>query len=246
MDLRQAIIESCDVYFYELAVGLGIERIHGFLAGFGLGQTTGIAIAGEKAGLLPSREWKRTAFSRREDRIWFPGETVITGIGQGFMLVTPLQLAHATAAVAARGLRYRPRLLLADEDSVSGEVQEHPANGLEPAVLTNDAHWEQIHDAMLGVTEDLRGSARAAMLGSSHAIAGKTGTAQVFSVAQEEEYDEEEVEERLRDHGLFVAYAPAEDPAIAIAVVVENGGGGSRSAAPVARQVLDAYFKETG
>ncbi len=246
MDLHQAIVESCDVYFYQLAITLGIDRIHAFLQGFGLGQLTGIPIRGEKAGLLPSRTWKRSAFRRREDQVWFPGETVITGIGQGFMLVTPLQLAHATAAVAARGLRYRPRLLLADKDSVAGGVIEHDPEPLEPAVLTNDAYWEQIHQAMVGVTQELRGSARAALLGSTRTVAGKTGTAQVFSIAQEEEYDEEAVDERLRDHGLFVAYAPAEAPTIAIAVVVENGGGGSRTAAPVARQVLDAYFEEAG
>lgn len=246
MDLHQAIVQSCDVYFYQLALGLGIDRIHEFLSGFGLGGMTGIPIRGEKPGLIPSRDWKRSAFSRREDQMWFPGETVITGIGQGFMLVTPLQLAQATAALAARGLRYRPQLVLADEDSVSGDVQEHPAEPLEPAVRTSDEYWDQIHAAMVGVTEDLRGSARGAMLGSARSVAGKTGTAQVFSIAQEEEYQEEDVDERLRDHGLFVAYGPAEDPTIAIAVVVENGGGGSRSAAPVARQVLDAYFQGSG
>jgi penicillin-binding protein 2 len=171
---------------------------------------------------------------------------VITGIGQGFMLVTPLQLAQATAAIAARGMRYRPRLLVADEDSVSGSVQEHPPQALEPAVLTNDEYWDQIHAAMLGATQELRGSARAAMSGSLRSVAGKTGTAQVFSIAQEEQYEEEGLAERLKDHGLFIAYAPAEAPTIAIAVVVENGGGGARAAAPVARQVLDRYFGETG
>jgi penicillin-binding protein 2 len=246
MNLHQAIVESCDVYFYELAVGLGIDRMHSFLSGFGLGQPTQIGIPGEKAGLVPSREWKKKAFRRREDQVWFPGETVITGIGQGFMLITPLQLAQATAAVAARGLRYRPRLLLTDEGSISGDVHEHPPEALAPAVLTNDEFWDEIHAAMVGATQELHGSARTAMQGSLRSVAGKTGTAQVFSIAQEEKYEEEGLDERLRDHGLFIAYGPAEAPTIALAVVIENGGGGSRTAAPVARQVLDTYFRETG
>lgn len=244
MDLHQSIVQSCDVYFYQLALSLGIDHMDSFLREFGFGARTGIDISGENAGLVPSREWKRTQFSRREDQVWFPGETVITGIGQGFTLVTPLQLAHATATLAAGGHRFQPRLVIATESRVTGEVVEAEPVMLDVLGDVEELHWERIGQAMVGVTEDLHGSGRTAMRGTPYSVAGKTGTAQVFSLAQDEEYDAEEVDERLRDHGLFVAYAPAEDPVIAVAVVVENGGGGSTAAAPVARKILDAYLLE--
>lgn len=241
MDLHQAIIESCDVYFYQLAVTLEIDSIAQFLRSFGFGAATGLDISGEARGIVPSREWKRSRFARPEEQIWFPGETVITGIGQGFTLVTPLQLAHANATLASRGKPFQPRLVIGTENGMTGEVIL-----LEPrAQLTldlDDADWQRIHDAMLGVTEDIGGSAREVMAGTAYRVAGKTGTVQVYSLAQDEEYDEENIEERLRDHGLFLAYAPAEAPSISLAVVVENRGGGSRTAAPIARQILDVYF----
>lgn len=243
MDLHQAIIESCDVYFYQLAVTLEIDSIAQFLRSFGFGAATGLDISGEARGIVPSREWKRSRFARPEEQIWFPGETVITGIGQGFTLVTPLQLAHANATLASRGKPFQPRLVIGTENGMTGEVIL-----LEPrAQLTldlDDADWQRIHDAMLGVTEDIGGSAREVMAGTAYRVAGKTGTVQVYSLAQDEEYDEENLEERLRDHGLFLAYAPAEAPSISLAVVVENRGGGSRTAAPIARQILDVYFTE--
>lgn len=243
MDLHQAIIESCDVYFYQLAVTLEIDSIAQFLRSFGFGAATGLDISGEARGIVPSREWKRSRFARPEEQIWFPGETVITGIGQGFTLVTPLQLAHANATLASRGKPFQPRLVIGTENGMTGEVIL-----LEPrAQLTldlDDADWQRIHDAMLGVTEDIGGSAREVMAGTAYRVAGKTGTAQVYSLAQDEEYDEENLDERLRDHGLFLAYAPAEAPSISLAVVVENRGGGSRTAAPIARQILDVYFTE--
>lgn len=241
MNLHQAIIESCDVYFYQLAVTLEIDSIAQFLRSFGFGAATGLDISGEARGIVPSREWKRSRFARPEEQIWFPGETVITGIGQGFTLVTPLQLAHANATLASRGKPFQPRLVIGTENGMTGEVTL-----LEPrAQLTldlDDADWQRIHDAMLGVTEDIGGSAREVMAGTAYRVAGKTGTVQVYSLAQDEEYDEENLEERLRDHGLFLAYAPAEAPSISLAVVVENRGGGSRTAAPIARQILDVYF----
>jgi penicillin-binding protein 2 len=241
VDLHEAIVQSCDVFYYQVAVDLGIDNIESFLKSFGFGAPTGLDISGEQRGVVPSREWKRRNFSRSEDQVWFPGETVITGIGQGFTLVTPIQLAHATATLASRGEIHQPRLVIAEEDSVSGE-----RTNLEPINLgridIDDAQWQYIHDAMLGVTTEPRGSGFNAMRGTAYHVAGKTGTAQVFSIAQEEEYDAETVDERLRDHGLFVAFAPAENPVIAISVVVENGGGGASAAAPVARAVLDAYF----
>jgi penicillin-binding protein 2 len=241
MTLHSAIVESCDVYFYQLAVDLGIDNMETFLKSFGLGARTGIDISGESRGLVPSRQWKRERFQKREDQVWFPGETVIAGIGQGFTQVTPLQLAHAAATMAVRGVRFRPRLLIGTEDFVSREVDWVAPETLPGVEGVDEAHWQEIQEAMVGVTTELRGSAVTSMTGATYTVAGKTGSAQVYTVAQEEEYDEETVAERLRDHGLFFAYAPVESPRIALAVVVENGGG-SRSATPIARKILDAFF----
>jgi penicillin-binding protein 2 len=244
VDMHDAIVQSCDVYYYNLAVELGIDKIEQFLKTFGFGAQTGIGISGERRGVVPSREWKRRNFSRREDQVWFPGETVITGIGQGFTLVTPVQLAHATAVLASRGIVYRPRLAIATENGTTGEHVDLEPVSLDPLAI-DDSQWQYIHDAMAGVTTEPRGSGFRTMNDAPYSVAGKTGTAQVFSIAQEEEYDAENVAERLRDHGLFIAFAPIESPTIAIAVVVENGGGGASAAAPVARTVLDAYFMGT-
>ncbi|MBA3564387.1 MAG: penicillin-binding protein 2 [Gammaproteobacteria bacterium] len=241
MNLHDAIVQSCDVYFYELALALDIDRMHDFAVQFGAGSPTGIDIMGEKPGVMPSRDWKRRAFSRREDQVWFPGETLITGIGQGFTLMTPLQVAHVTATLAARGQRFEPSLVSAIEDPLSGERIERQPRELEPVRGVDPAQWERVLGAMRDVVHGPRGTARA-IASSEYEIAGKTGTAQVFTVPQEESYDAEEVEERLRDHALFIAFAPFEQPEIAIAVLVENGGSGSKTAAPVARQVLDSYF----
>lgn len=245
MNLHTAIVQSCDVYFYKVAVELGVDRMEAFLRSFGLGARTGIDVSGENAGLVPSREWKRTRFKRREDQVWFPGETVIAGIGQGYTQITPLQLAHAGAALAAHGLRYRPRLLLGTEDPVSREVAWAPPESLAAVEGLDEAHWQLVEQAMIGVTSEQRGSAFSAMRDAPYTVAGKTGSAQVFTVAQEEEYNEDEIDERLRDHGLFFAYAPVESPRIALAVVVENGGG-SRAATPIARKILDAFFEAEG
>tara|TARA_Y100000996_G_scaffold415107_1_gene408256 strand:- start:7986 stop:9908 length:1923 start_codon:yes stop_codon:yes gene_type:complete len=244
IDLHQSIVQSCDTYFYQLAVKLGIDQIHGFLTSFGFGERTGIDVMNENMGVIPSREWKRTQFTQREDQTWYPGETVITGIGQGFTLVTPLQLAHATAVLATSGQRFKPRLVIATEDPVTGEILNHDPVLLDIIGNVEEPHWERITQAMVGVTEELQGSGHNAMRGTQYSVAGKTGTAQVFSLAADETYDAEEIDESLRDHGLFIAYAPVESPTIAIAVIVENGGGGGATAAPVARQILDAYFLE--
>jgi penicillin-binding protein 2 len=242
LSLHGAIVKSCDVYFYRLAVALEIDNIEGFLKSFGFGAQTGLDIAGENPGVVPSRTWKREQFSRREDQIWFPGETVITGIGQGFTQITPLQLAHAGAVLAARGRDFRPRLLIGTENAVSREAQVLDPVELPGRVDIAPEHWQTVHDALVGVTTDIGGTGRAAMSGTSYRVAGKTGTAQVFTVAQDEEYDEELLDERLRDHRWFLAYAPAEAPTIAVAVIVENGGS-TTPAVPVARAVLDAYFQ---
>jgi penicillin-binding protein 2 len=242
MDLHEAIVQSCDVYFYRMALALGIDTMHSFLGEFGFGAPTGIDMRGEKSGINPSREWKKRSFANPGDRVWFPGETVITGIGQGFTLTTPLQLAHATAVLATGGDRYKPRLVVATEDGVTGAKTRVPSTTLPTTTAATENQWAAIHAAMAGVVTQPRGSGFATFNSASYTVAGKTGTAQVFTIAQEAEYDEDEVAERLRDHGLFIAYAPAEEPTIALAIVVENGGGGSRAAAPVARKILDAYF----
>ncbi|MEL7537294.1 MAG: penicillin-binding protein 2 [Pseudomonadota bacterium] len=242
VDLHDAIAESCDVYFYELAPSLGIDRMHDYLTRFGLGALTGIDVDGEKAGIVPSRQWKRDSFARREDQVWFPGETVIASIGQGYMLATPLQLAHATAALALRGQRYRPFLVRGVERAADGSMTMTEAQTLEPVRLEAPVHWEAIVNAMRDVLQGPNGSARHVGAGAPYSMAGKSGTAQVFSVAQEEEYDEEELDERLRDHALFIAFAPIDDPQIAVAVVIENGSSGSRVAAPVARKLLDYWL----
>ncbi|UCH38998.1 MAG: penicillin-binding protein 2 [Gammaproteobacteria bacterium] len=240
MDLNGAITQSCDVYFYDLAYRLGIDRMSAFMEQFGFGIKTGVDSTGERNGLLPSREWKR----RAEGMPWFPGETLITGIGQGALLVTPLQLANSTAAFAQKGTRYQPRLVKSVE-KIPGynriDIASRVAGRYE---IQKQENWEHVHNAMVNVVHGLRGTAYRISQGIQYKAAGKTGTAQVFEVAQDEEYDEEDVAEKLRDHALFVSYAPAEDPKIAVAVIVENGGHGSSVAAPIARRIMDAYLLE--
>jgi penicillin-binding protein 2 len=242
VDMREAVMQSCDVYFYRLANSLGIERIHDIMSRIGFGAPTGIDIGGERGGIMPSLEWKKTAFSGQAQQVWFPGETVILGIGQGYWAATPLQLATATALLATRGRHFRPRLVRALVDPVTGAVEERAPRSLPPIELKDQANWEVIVDAMVAVTSGARGTAVRASRGAAYSIAGKTGTAQVFTVAQTEKYDEKMIAERLRDHALFVAFAPADAPKLVIAVLVENGGHGSSAAAPIARLVFDAYL----
>ncbi len=242
VDLEDSVAQSCDVYYYRLAVALGIERMHEFLNLFGLGHATGIDIPGEQPGLVPSRDWKRAAFRRPPDQVWFPGETVITGIGQGYMLATPLQLAQAAAIMGGRGHGFRPSLLAAVEDPITGErlpAERHPL----PPLKIAPGQFEEAVDSMVAVVHGARGTARAAGLDSRWTIAGKTGTAQVIGIAQGEEYDEEQVDERHRPHALFIAFAPAENPRIAVSVLVENGASGSAAAAPVARAIIDHWLQ---
>ena len=242
VNLHSAIAQSCDVYFYSVADRMGIDRIHDFLTGFGLGAATGIDIGGERKGVVPSREWKKKAFKSKDLQTWFPGETVIAGIGQGFMLATPLQLAQATATVSMRGQRFAPRLVTAMRDSVTGEIVKVPPRELPPVTVSKPEHWDAIIAGMVGVTNDPGGTARRSQAGAPYVMAGKTGTAQVFSVGQNQKYSDKDVAERLKDHALFIAFAPAGDPKIAVAVVVENGKSGSGTAAPIARKVIDAYL----
>ncbi len=237
VDLTDSIAESCDIYFYDAAVRMGIDTMHDYMDRFGFGQDTSLDVSGALSGLLPSRDWKKAV----RDEPWYPGDSVNMGIGQGFLLATPLQLATATAVVANRGAWAQPRLLL---DVVGDDPLEAvlPEPNRESVVLKNPDDWEFMVNAMAEVMHGRRGTARRAALGAPYRMAGKTGTAQVFSLAQDEEYDEEEVRERLRDHALFVGFAPLDEPKIAVAVIVENGGSGSGTAAPVARAMFDAWL----
>ena len=242
VDLHDAIEQSCDVYFYEISVDLGIDNMHRYLDQFGLGQKTGIDVFGEKAGINPSRDWKSRAFSNPSDRRWFHGETVIASIGQGYMLATPLQLASAAATLASRGARFKPHFVAAWENALTGERTLVRPERVDTVDIDTEFYWDDVLGAMHDVMHGEMGTARAVGMNAPYAMAGKSGTAQVFSVAQEEEYDEEEIEERLRDHALFIAFAPIDDPKIAVAVIVENGSSGSRVAAPIARAVIDEYL----
>lgn len=242
MDLHDALTQSCDVYFYDLSIKIGIDNMHEYLVRFGLGQPTGIDVKGERSGLVPSTEWKKGAFSDRSDQHWFLGETVIASIGQGYMLATPLQLASATATLATRGVRYRPRMVAAYENTLTGKRTMTAPERLADVGIDNDLHWDAVIGAMHDVMQSPRGTARAAGSNAAYQMAGKSGTSQVFSISQDEEYNEEEIPERLRDHALFLAFAPLDDPKIAVAVIVENGSSGSRVAAPIARAIIDQYL----
>ncbi len=243
MDLHDALEQSCDVYFYEVSIDLGIDQMHTYLDQFGLGQTTGIDVPGERSGINPSRAWKQQAFRNPSDQRWFNGETVIASIGQGYMLATPLQLASAAATLATRGSRFKPHLVAAWEDTMTGERTLVSPERLADVDIENEFYWQTVLDAMQDVLQGARGTARAVGTGAPYSMAGKSGTAQVFSVAQEDEYNEDEIEYRLRDHALFIAFAPVESPQIAVAVIVENGSSGSRVAAPIARAIMDRYLE---
>jgi penicillin-binding protein 2 len=195
---------------------------------------TGIDLPQERRGILPSRQWKRDY----RGRAWYPGDTINVGIGQGFFLATPLQLAHATATIASKGKRYRPHLVKTVLGENTREIEPELVNEVEVA----DDDWDDIHIAMHDVIHSLRGTARGLSRNSTYELAGKSGTAQVVGIAQDAEYDSEELSERLRDHALFVSFAPYENPQIAVAVIIENGEGGSTVAGPVAKQVMDTWL----
>ncbi|MEX0960709.1 MAG: penicillin-binding protein 2 [Burkholderiales bacterium] len=238
VNMHKAIVVSCDTYFYGLAQDLGIDAIHDFIGQFGLGSRTGIDIEGEVAGLLPSQEWKQRRFGQR----WFVGDTISIGIGQGYNLTTPLQLANATAILANNGRIFRPHVVQQIQDSQTRElttIEPQPIGhiGLKPE------HLELVRDAMVDVTRP-GGTAAWAGMGAKYALAGKTGTSQVIGL-RGQEYDEESIQERHRDHALFIAFAPADAPKIALAILVENGGSGSATAAPMARKVIDFYLYGT-
>ena len=239
IDLENSIQQSCDVYYYNLAHNLGIDRLHTFLTRFGFGQKSGIDVAGEKAGLLPSRAWKR----RVKGITWYPGETVITGIGQGFVLTTPLQLARATATLANNGKVVYPHLV---EHSWTAKGKKPWLPPESENLALQPAHVKAIIDAMISVVHGPRGTARRLAKGIDYKIAGKTGTAQVFTVKQNASYNAKRLAKKLHDHALFIAFAPADNPRIAVAVIVENGGHGGSVAAPIAAKVIAEYLETSG
>lgn len=238
MELRDALAQSCDVYFYDLAMSMGIDQLHDYLVKFGFGSRTGIDIIGEATGLMPSRQWKRAS----RNLPWFPGETLIAGIGQGFVLSTPLQLADATAALATYGNHLKPHIVASIQDPANGELIPEPVTLIEQIKIEDRNNWREVILGMREVLHGKRGTARKVAKDAKYEFAGKTGTAQVFGLKQDEKYDAEALEEKLRDHSLFIAFAPIENPRIAVAVVVEHGGSGSAVAAPIARTVLDQYM----
>lgn len=231
VDLHQAIVESCDTYFYDLSVRLGVDRMHPLGAAFGLGERTGVDIPSERAGNWPSRIWKKAV----RGLPWFPGDSLNMSIGQGDVLATPLQLGVMTAGLAARGVLHEPRVVA----RVGDKTMMAPA---EARYIAREEYWDFVSSAMEAVVHGARGTAKASGRGAAYRIAGKTGTAQVIGIAQDEEYDRDKIHERNRDHALFIAYAPVEKPQVAVAVVVENGEHGSSVAAPVARKVFDTWF----
>ena len=238
VDMHKSIVVSCDTYYYLLANDMGIDAIARFMGQIGFGQRTGVDIEGESPGVLPSPEWKKRRFRRPEQQKWFAGETISIGIGQGYNSYTPIQLAQATATIANNGIMYRPHLVKYITDSRTGEktmIEPEPLRIL-PWKRQN---IEVIKKAMVGV--NISGTSARAFAGAGYTSAGKTGTSQVFSL-KGAEYKESRVKKELRDHALFIAYAPAEAPTIALAVLVENGGFGAQAAAPIARMVFDYYL----
>ncbi len=238
VDMKESIAQSCDVYFYDLANALGIDRLHGFLDLFDFGRRTNIDMPSESKGLSPSREWKRN----NRNQVWYPGETLISGIGQGFNQTTPIQLAHATATLAMRGINIHPQVVRASRVAANNELELITTMKSQALPIIDSKNWEAVIDSMVEVVHGKRGTARHVGKGLSFKVAGKTGTAQVFGIKQDEKYDAETLAKKLHDHALFIAFAPADNPEFVVAIVVENGGSGSRTAAPIARKMIEQYF----
>lgn len=241
VNVVRAIQASCDVYFYEVANEMGIEKMSLFLKKFNLGSPTEIDIDPEKNGVVPNSEWKRNNFSSRENQSWYQGETIIAGIGQGYMLATPLQLAVATAIVANRGIAHKPHLLKAIENTKTGEFQYIESEKINHLEDIKEENWDLVHQGMIAVVNERRGTAYGVFPDNSP-IAGKTGSSQVFSIDRS---SDKEVPPELRDHGLFVGYTPLDKPEIIVSIIVENGGGGRVSAAPVAEKIFNSYIERT-
>jgi len=239
VDMKDSIAQSCDVFFYRLADKMGIDSLHDNLTFFNFGSKTGIDIPGERGGILPSKIWKKI----NKDEPWYRGETLIAGIGQGFMTSSPLQLAVATAALANKGRLFQPKILknIRLPNQVIKEVTQETHVQIP---IKNIQNWEDVIEGMRQTIYAPKGTARRLNKGLAYTLAGKTGTAQVFGLDAEEQYIAANLDERLRDHALFTGFAPVNNPKIAIAVIVENAGSGSSKAAPLAREVLDVYFKK--
>lgn len=235
VDLAMAIVESCDVFFYTMGVKIGIDTLAASSQVFGLGKKTNIDLPGERPGIMPSRIWKK----QTRGASWFNGDTINVSIGQGFMLTTPLQLAVMTARIASRGSLIQPQIVKA----IDGV--KNPALKVAERPNISDENWDYIHDSMRDVVHSTKGTARGINKHLTYTMAGKTGTAQVISINANEEYDRSKISERQWDHALFVAFAPVEDPKIAIAIIVENGEHGGSVAAPIVKTVIDTYFKST-
>jgi len=240
LDLEEAIAHSCDVFFYTVANNLGVDRIDEMLTQFGYGQATGVDVPSEKAGLLPSRDWKR----RMHHEVWYPGETLNLGIGQGYWQVTPMQLALATARMAMHGAGFKPHLVHAFEDPLTHQTTGVTPQMLPPVQSSDPAIFDRVIAGMHDVTQAAGGTAFQVFKDAPYTAAGKTGSAQVAGLAQDEENapKQEATPLKLRDHALFIAFAPVEDPRIAIAVIAEHGGHGASVAAPIARQMIDQWL----
>ncbi len=242
VDMYKSIVHSCDTYYYILANDMGIDNIAKFMGQLGLGQRTGVDLgkdgASESKGVLPSQEWKKERFKKPEQQKWYAGETISIGIGQGYNAYTPIQLAQATAVIANNGVMFRPHLVRHITDAKTGEqraIEPQPLRDLQ----LKPQNIEAIRRAMVGVNKE--GTGARAFAGALYESAGKTGTAQVYSL-KGADYKSHSIKQELRDHALFIAYAPADKPKIALAVLVENGGFGAQSAAPIARMVMDYYL----
>lgn len=240
VDLQGALEQSVNTYFYQLARDLGIDRMHDYLSQFGMGEKTGLDLLGENSGLLPSRQWKRGQFGLP----WYPGETIIAGIGQGFNVATPVQLANSLSTLANGGTRFAPRLLFASKSAGDRHAEKVTAPVMQQVPVRDPLNWDIVREGMRRVVHGERGTARAIKPESAYQIAGKSGTAQVVGQVGGEKQKASQTAEHLRHHALFIAYAPFTRPGIVVAVVVEHGGGGSKEAAPVARAVIDAWLNQ--
>ncbi|WP_374594413.1 penicillin-binding protein 2 [Aquabacterium sp.] len=241
VDMYRSIVQSCDTYYYMLANDLGVDLIHDQMAPFGFGQPSGIDIKGEVLGVLPSTEWKRKTYKKPEQRRWYAGETISLGIGQGYNSFTMLQIAQAVSTLANDGVHYQPRLVREVEDVVTRQSRVLSSQALPPVPIKPE-HLDVIRNAMIGVNKE--GTSAAAFAKADYVAAGKTGTAQVVGIKQNEKYSASKMAEHLRDHALFVAFAPADHPRVALALVVENAGFGAQSAAPIARRVFDYVLQD--